>query len=187
MSKESDFLTKYLPIAVAVGEDFSLNPAVILAQAALEGNFGLSHGAKYRKNHFGITASGSTNQYWDGTKTQSSSSGLWFRVYKTDYDGFADFARLITQKYKRCASKSYNTNEYAKCIAQSPYISEANGDNRQQYEATVETYARKFQPIVDNFIKQKTIKKKIFIATVIVSLLVIGGYFTYYFIKQNKK
>lgn len=186
-TKEQNFLDKFLPVAVSVGEKFGLNPAVILAQAALEGNFGTSFGAKYRKNHFGITASGSPNEYWNGEKSESSSSGLWFRIYKTDKDGFSDFARLITQKYESCAAKSYKASEYSRCIAQSPYISEQNGDNRSLYEKSVALYANSFQPIVENYIKAREIKKKIFTATILVSLLVIVGYFTIYTINNKKK
>jgi flagellar protein FlgJ len=45
-----------------------------------------------------------------------------------------DFARLIESKYKaaHAAGKDYKT--YAQRIAYSPYISEKNGDNRENYK-----------------------------------------------------
>lgn len=187
MSKQTDFLEKFIPIAVQVGNDFSLNPAVILAQAALEGNFGLSYGAKTRKNHFGITAFGSTNKYWDGSKSQSNASGLWFRIYKTDYNGFADFARLITSKYPTCAKLSFDIPAYAKCIAQSPYISESNGDNRSSYENSVKKYAQTFEPMILEYKRGLLLKKRILYITIAVSLSIIVAYGIYFKLKYSKK
>jgi peptidoglycan hydrolase FlgJ len=64
--KVKAFLFNYMPIAIRVGHEFNMNPSVILAQAALEGAFGTSFSVQNRKNHFGITAFGKTNAYWDG-------------------------------------------------------------------------------------------------------------------------
>lgn len=131
------FINNYYPLAKKAGEEFNINPVVILAQAAHESAWGDSYSAKQRRNFFGITALGSPNKYWNGEKSKSSASGLWFRIYKTDQDSFYDFARLISSKYKSAASVSNDTASYAHAIAYSPYISEQVGDNRPLYEKAV--------------------------------------------------
>ena len=130
------FFIKYYDIAKKAGSRFGISWIIILAQAGLEGAYGTSFGARNRKNHFGITAFGKQNEFWDGTKSQAS-TGLWFRVYKTDQDSFYDFARLIKEKYTAAAAVSEDHIKYARAIAYSPYISEANGDNRPVYEKNI--------------------------------------------------
>ena len=133
MDKET-FVRTYLPFATKAGQRFSMNPAIILAQAALESGWGSSYSARVRKNYFGITAYGRPNLYWDGSFSVSKNSlKLKFREYKTIQDSFYDFARLISSKYSTAHAQSSNAEAYAQAIAYSPYISENNGDNREGY------------------------------------------------------
>jgi peptidoglycan hydrolase FlgJ len=134
---KTGFINMYYPIAKIASEKYDINPVVILAQAAHESAWGTSYSAKNRFNFFGITAIGSPNEYWDGKKSQSSASGLWFRIYKNAQDSFSDFARLISAKYKTAAKVSNDTAAYAHAIAYSPYITELVGDNRPAYEKAV--------------------------------------------------
>ncbi|MDO9186252.1 MAG: glucosaminidase domain-containing protein [Bacteroidia bacterium] len=137
MTKE-EFVKTYYSLAEKAGKKYNLNPTVILAQAAHESGWGGSYAARVRKNFFGITAYGSTNEYWDGSKSASQTNPqLVFRIYKTAEDSFMDFARLISSKYKTAASVSSDSSQYAKAIAYSPYISEKNGDNRPAYQKAV--------------------------------------------------
>lgn len=159
-----EFARIYYPLASNAGYKFGMNPVDILAQAAQETGWGSSYGATSRRNFFGITASGPVNQYWDGSYSISSASGLKFRVYKNDQDSFYDFARLITSKYQVPASFSAAGDSlgYAKSIAASPYISETNGDNRGVYERNVASNAQFLNGILGNVIAQdiKDRKKK---------------------------
>ena len=133
MDKET-FVTTYLPLAQKAGVRFGMNPAVILAQAAIESGWGSSYGARVRKNFFGITAAGSPNEFWDGSFSVGQNQyALKFRVYKTEQDSFYDFARLISSKYKSAHAVSNDWTAYAQAIAYSPYIAEANGDSREGY------------------------------------------------------
>jgi flagellar protein FlgJ len=162
MTKQ-DFANKFYPLAKIAGDRFGLNPIVILAQAAHESGWGDSYAVRNRKNFFGIIAAGSPNEFWDGAKSQSSASGLWFRVYKTEQDSFSDFARLISSKYKDAAALSFDAPAYAHAIAYSPYISEANGDNRPAYETAVKNNADFFSKFLAPQIlrdKQEAEKKK---------------------------
>ena len=137
MTKEI-FVKTHYPFAEIAGKKYNINPTVILAQAAHESGWGSSYAARVRKNFFGITAFGSTNEYWDGSKSASQTNPqLVFRIYKSEQDSFYDFARLISMKYKIAASVSNDSTQYAKAIAYSPYISEKNGDNRPAYQKAV--------------------------------------------------
>jgi flagellar protein FlgJ len=137
MTREQ-YAKKFAPQAIAAGKRYNLNPVVILAQGMHESGYGTSYGALVRKNHFGITAAGKPNEFWDGSKSPSKTNPhLIFRIYKTDQDSFYDFARLISSKYTTAAAVSNDTTSYAKAIAYSPYISEANGDNREQYQRAI--------------------------------------------------
>jgi flagellar protein FlgJ len=132
-----NFLKKYYPLAVEAGKFFNINPVIILAQAAHEGAWGSSYGVRIRKNHFGITAGGSKNNYWNGAYSWNDKKTIRFRIYKTEKDSFFDFCRLISSSYKTAASVSFDYAKYAKAIAYSPYISEVNGDNRPNYERII--------------------------------------------------
>lgn len=151
------FFKKFYPLAQKAGDKYNISPLVILAQGAFEGNYGTSYGARIRKNHFGITAFGSKNEYWDGTWSFNDKKTIKFRIYKTDKDSFYDFARLIREKYTSAANVSSDYAKYAKAIAYSPYISEVNGDNRPNYEKSIIDIANF---ITSNFEKIKEAKKK---------------------------
>lgn len=135
--KKSNYVKKYYDIASRVGKKFNLNPLVILAQASIESGWGTSNLALNHNNFFGITSYGSPNEYWHGEKYTSKTSGLSFRVYRTAEDGFSDFARLITKRYPEAAKAGNNVTDYAHKIAYSPYINEANGDNRSKYKELI--------------------------------------------------
>lgn len=148
MTKET-FVSTYYPLAKAAGDAFGLNPEVIMAQAAIESAWGSSYGARVRKNFFGITASGPTNPYWDGSYSVGQNQyKLKFRVYRTEQDSFYDFARLITSKYTTATAVSQDSTQYAQAIAYSPYISEGNGDNREGYRKGIISAARSIADII---------------------------------------
>ena len=95
----SSFFNALGPIA----EDYSdtgLYPSVMLAQAALESNFGESQLSFDYNNYFGIKSHGhhrsvrlSTTEYYDGDATTIRD---YFCVYSSPADCFEDYADLIT-------------------------------------------------------------------------------------------
>jgi peptidoglycan hydrolase FlgJ len=137
LDKKSSFVLSYYKAAIAAARQFKLNPVIVLAQAALESGWGTSTLAKQYHNFFGMTAAGKPNAYWKGESYTSTSSGLKFRVYPSVEAGFADFARVISSYYQEAAAVSTNINAYADKIANSKYISETNGDNRQRYKELI--------------------------------------------------
>lgn len=131
------FFKKFLPAAQAAGKHFKLNPDIILAQAAIESGWGESVLCTVYYNYFGLTGYGQPSLYWKGAKTLKIEDGgishLQFRIYESTEHSFFDFARLIRTVYQTAASVSIYPEAYAKEIAYSRYISEANGDNREAY------------------------------------------------------
>jgi flagellar protein FlgJ len=137
MTREETFVKTYAAAAVAAAHKVGMSALVVLSQAAHEGAWGTSFSVRTRRNHFGMIAAGSPNAYWQGAKTQSSVSKLWFRVYASHEASFEDFASLISRKYPTAFAASADPIKYAAAIAASPYISEQNGDDRAAYKAAL--------------------------------------------------
>lgn len=144
------FIKQYLPAAQSAGAAFGINPAVILAQSAIETGWGESCLAREHNNFFGITAYGRPNLYWKGERTdlserEGATPSLWFRCYGSPEDSFMDFGRLIHTAYPVAASLSKHPAAYAKEIAYSKYISEVNGDNRAAYQRMLVSICRNIE------------------------------------------
>ncbi len=133
MDKKEDYIVKHIQFAVNAGKKYGINPLFILADGAIEGAWATSYSALHRNNNFGMTAYGKTNPYWKGTKSQSTSSGLYFRVYATMQDSFYDFAYQIKNFYATVAAQT-TIEGFADAISKSKYISKANGDNPEIYK-----------------------------------------------------
>lgn len=146
---QQHFITQYLPLARKAGERFGMNPAILLAQAAIETGWGESTLCKEHNNFFGITAYGHHNAFWKGDRTDLSAASdrpsLWFRRYVTAEDSFLDFARLIHSAYPVAATLTFQPPAYAKEIAYSKYISEVNGDNRTAYQRMLVSISRSIE------------------------------------------
>lgn len=97
--KQSEFFSSLLPLARKAGEAFRINPAVILAQAAIESGWGQSDLASEHHNYFGLTAYGRSNVWWKGASIELGAHSLRFRTYDSPGDSFMDYARLIRSVY----------------------------------------------------------------------------------------
>jgi flagellar protein FlgJ len=149
--KKASFVQQYGPIAQKVGAQFGIDPSIILAQAAQESGWGTSSLFKRSNNLFGVMAFGKPNDYWAGSKTEGKAGN--FRVYPSAENSMADFARLIRDKYKSAYKVANDPEAYAKAIANSPYISETNGDNREIYERNVRNNALEIQRLLPEAIQ----------------------------------
>ena len=132
--KQSEFFSSLLPLARKAGEAFRINPAVILAQAAIESGWGQSDLASEHHNYFGLTAYGRSNVWWKGASIE--------------LDSFMDYARLIRSVYPFAADVSDDPKAFARKIAYSKYISEVNGDNRAAYQALLVKVCRKISKLI---------------------------------------
>lgn len=133
IGKKASFVKQLFGAACEAGRAFDLNPAMILAQAAIETGWGESGYAKRGNNYFGIIACGKPNAYWKGAKSSVNANGLCFRKYAMPTDSFMDYGRLLRAQYSRAADKSYFSAAFAQEMSYSAYISEKNGDNREHY------------------------------------------------------
>lgn len=140
--KKDEFISTFLPLARKAGEAFRLNPAVILAQAAIESGWGQSTLSAEYNNFFGITAYGPKNVWWTGPCIELGNYSLSFRVYHDPEASFMDYARLIRKAYPKAAQASFAPAAFAREIACSKYISEVNGDNREAYRRLLVGLAR---------------------------------------------
>jgi flagellar protein FlgJ len=148
-NKGSLYVNTYYDDAKKAGDMFGLDPIIILAQGSFESDWGTSVMVKASNNFFGVTAAGKTNDYWNGAIYQSRAGNkLKFRSYNTPELSFKDFARLIKSKYKDAYSVSGNYKSYANKIANSPYISEQNGDNRENYMKAVISRYEKIKSLI---------------------------------------
>jgi len=154
--KKQQFIQSCYPLACKAGEMFNLNPVVILAQSALETGWGISTLAVRYHNFFGITGSGSKNEYWPGHIIRLSARSLAFRAYLTAGDSFKDYARLICSAYPEAARYSYDPEVFARTIAAGRYISESNGDNREVYRKSIVSIAKDIQRIVLTLKNERT-------------------------------
>lgn len=129
----TDFIRQYKPLADKAGAIYRLNPVIILTQAAIESGWGESTLATEYHNFFGLTAYGARNTLWNGASIELGKHSLKFRVYASPDDSFLDYARLIREVYPGAAEASYDPAAFALAISYSRYISEVNGDNREEY------------------------------------------------------
>ena len=115
--KQSEFFSTLLPLARKAGEAFRINPAVILAQAAIESGWGQSDLASEHHNYFGLTAYGRSNVWWKGASIELGAHSLRFRTYDSPGDSFMDYARLIRSVYPFAADVSDDPKAFARKIA----------------------------------------------------------------------
>ncbi|MDD7363506.1 MAG: glucosaminidase domain-containing protein [Peptoniphilus sp.] len=123
-SKE-DFIETYAPLAMEVADRYDLIPSVVLAQAAVESNYGESELAKTYNNYFGIKGSGEhsvvlpTKEIID-EKEQSVSDG--FRTYDSPRESFFDYGKLIASAPRYASVREATTKEaYAEALYPAGY------------------------------------------------------------------
>lgn len=164
------FLYDHYNAAKKAGKRYGINHWYLLAQSYAETG-GNSYGLRVRKNVAGITAYGLTNQYWKGERSASTANPhIVFRIYPTIQAGWYDFARLLAEKYKMGGHKSIQA--YATAISQSPYISEANGDDRAAYRANIIRSYEKLKALSD------TVRQgyPVFLVILAVSIIALAGW-----------
>lgn len=100
ITDETSFFEAMAPAAQRIGNQYGLFPSVILAQAALESDFGRSGLARDYHNYFGVKGSSRHKSVY--LPTQEFINGQWltkeepFRIYRNSEDALKDYARLIT-------------------------------------------------------------------------------------------
>ena len=92
-----DFFAAYAPLAQEVGKKYDLYPSVILAQAAVESNFGESELSRNYNNYFGIKGKGVVlpTIEMEGERKMAVEDG--FRTYDSARESFYDYGKLIAK------------------------------------------------------------------------------------------
>ena len=92
-----DFFAAFAPLAQEVGKKYDLYPSVILAQAAVESNFGESELSKEYNNYFGIKGKGVVlpTVEMEGERKMAVEDG--FRTYDSARESFNDYGKLIAK------------------------------------------------------------------------------------------
>jgi flagellum-specific peptidoglycan hydrolase FlgJ len=143
-----EFIKTYSGPIIDATKGTPLLPSVKMAQAALETGWG-KHVIGDANNMFGIKASGSPNEYWDGSKVNANTAeyyngvggryNLDFRKYKSLQDSIKDHSRLLMTLPRYSPVRSASTAEdQARALQSSGY-------------ATSPTYANKLISIINKW------------------------------------
>lgn len=128
-----DFVKNNWKNAVILQKKYGIHPVISLSQSAKETGWGQSFLAQTQNNYFGMMAAGDKNEYWSGKIYQKTGSQYKWKVYDTPLQSFLDYGRLLStgSNYKNVIVHADNPAEFAKAIANSKYIT--NADGREKY------------------------------------------------------
>ena len=121
MNRE-DFFAEFAPLAQEVGKKYDLYPSVILAQAAVESNFGESDLSKHYNNYFGIEGEGVVlpTMEMEGEEEKMVQDG--FRTYGSVRESFYDYGKLIAKAPRYEAVRTAESAEaYARALYPAGY------------------------------------------------------------------
>lgn len=131
-SSPEDFVSKMMPYAVKATEGKSMNPLVLVAQAALETGWGKHVPAG--NNYYGIKAGASWSgpvQDLDSPEFENGrmvSRNSRFRAYPSVLESMQDYVALITgnERYAAAADKSFDPDRYFDEIQRAGYATDPN-------------------------------------------------------------
>lgn len=144
---DTDFKNEYLDntkyLAVQTASKYNLFASVVLAQSALESNYGKSELSSVNNNYFGIKK-GSSENYVEYNTTEYINGRAdtvydAFRTYNSKEDSFEDYAKLITK------AKRYKTVIEASDYKEACYRIQNSG------YATDPNYAEKIISIIEKY------------------------------------
>jgi flagellar protein FlgJ len=138
-AQRSDFITKLLPAAKQAGEQLGVDPRHLLAQAALETNWGQAvprdAGGRSSNNLFGVKAgsnaagapavSARTVEYENGALVSRVDQ---FRAYDSSSASFQDYVSLLrgNSRYAAALNTGSDTQAFASALQQGGYASDPN-------------------------------------------------------------
>ena len=144
VDKES-FVLELSPYAQEFSESHGLRPSLLIAQAALESNWGNSQLARESNNYFGVK-----NKEGRSYQTKEFQESNWeevqanFKEYPSLYESILDYADLL--KY----GTSWDDNLYDEVIAAENYQKAAYALTEAGY-ATDPAYAEKLIQIIEQY------------------------------------
>lgn len=141
LSRE-EYIETFAPLAVEVSERYGLIPSVVLAQSALESNFGESELSRNYNNYFGIKGKGDAaivlpTEEIEGGKSRRVSDG--FRTYDSARESFFDYGKLIADADRYRPVREAETKEaYAEALYPAGYSTNPRYGERLLF--LIETY-----------------------------------------------
>lgn len=142
LSKE-EFVAQLTPYAQELSVSHGIRPSILVAQAALESNWGNSQLAQESNNYFGVK--NSTGKEYE---TKEFTQDGWieirapFKQYDSMYDSVLDYANLLK------SGTSWDANLYQEVIEAPTYEEAAYALTEAGY-ATDPNYAEKVIEIID--------------------------------------
>lgn len=142
---EEEFIELLTPYAKKVEETHGTRPSILIAQAALESDWGNSSLSRDSNNYFGIKDPNGTqyatkefyNDEWESIQAS-------FKYYNSLEDSIVDYANLIKN------GTSWNSDLYIDAIQATSYIDSAYALQEAGY-ATDPTYAEKVIHLIEQY------------------------------------
>jgi flagellar protein FlgJ len=135
---KADFISDLLPAALEAGQQLGVDPGTLIAQAALETNWGTrvprDASGRSSNNLFGVKAS----EQWSGTSvsasTQEYENGAavgttgQFRAYDSRAQSFQDYVSLLRSnpRYAAALNTGGNVQAFASALQQGGYATDPN-------------------------------------------------------------
>lgn len=142
LSKE-EFLVQLTPYAQEVSLSHGVRPSLLIAQAALESNWGKSQLAQESNNYFGVkNPTGKKYATKEFTQNEWIEISASFREYDSIYDSVLDYADLLKN------GTSWDKNLYQEVIKAPTYKEAAYALTRAGY-ATDPDYAEKIIQLIE--------------------------------------
>lgn len=143
--EKEEFFLKLSPYAQEVSQSHGVRTSLLLAQAALESNWGQSQLAQESNNYFGIKSKNGreypTKEFraseWEEVKSS-------FKEYETIYDSVLDYAELLEN------GTSWDTEHYQGVIQAETYQEAAKALTDAGY-ATDPAYAEKIIKMIEQY------------------------------------
>jgi len=135
---QSDFISEVWPAAQEAGQQLGVDPRTLVAQAALETNWGTkvprAASGRASNNLFGIKAGGqwsgssvdaSTQEYENGSATTANAQ---FRAYDSRSQSFQDYVSLLrgNPRYAAALNTGSDVHAFASALQQGGYATDPN-------------------------------------------------------------
>lgn len=122
IQSREDFFVEFAPLAQEVGKKYDLYPSVILAQAAVESNFGESELSKQYNNYFGIKGEGVVLPTMEMEGETEKMVKDDFRTYGSARESFFDYGKLIAKAPRyEAVRRAESAEAYAKALHPAGY------------------------------------------------------------------
>jgi len=137
-AQRADFISQVLPSAQEAGEELGVDPRHLIAQAALETNWGQAvprdASGRSSNNLFGVKAGSESGTATVGARTTEYSNGTavsevaQFRSYSSASASFQDYVALLrnNSRYAAALNTGSNTQAFASALQQGGYATDPN-------------------------------------------------------------